>query len=122
MASALDVRIVKNNDIAIQFSVKDKNGVAVNLTDFIIKWQVKKSVKAVAVITKDSQGNGINIISAAGGTFVVRVAAIDTTNLDPGSYFHEAILTDPFDNSVTLTDLGLAVGAFFLREQYAIQD
>lgn len=121
MASTLDVKVVKNNDIGIQFFVKDKFGQPQNITDFQIKWQVKKSAKAIPLITK-TIGSGIEITSPDAGVFLVRVNASDTANLAAGSYFHEATVTDPSGKSITLTDLGLGVGVFFLREEYAQQD
>ena len=122
MPSQLDVRIVKNNSITLQFLVKDKNEVPLNITDFIIKWQVKKTFKSEALITKSTGGHGISIIDAPNGAFSIVINAADTIDLPQGSYFHEAIVTDTQGKSVTLTDLDLAVGVFYLREQYTPQD
>lgn len=121
MASTLDIKIVKNNDIAVQFFVKDKFGQPQNITDFQIKWQVRKSAKALPVITK-SIGNGISIITPDMGVFLVRISAADTVNLIAGSYFHEAVITDTQGKSITLTDLGLGAGVFFIRDEIAQQD
>ena len=122
MASPLDINIVKNNDILIQFSIKDTFGAPMNITDFVIKWQVKKTFKTKALITKETGGLGIVITDRLCGVFVVSIEAEDTEDLAAGSYFHEAIATDTSGKSVTLTDLGLEVGAFVLREQYARQN
>ena len=78
MPSQLDVRIVKNNSITLQFLVKDKNEVPLNITDFIIKWQVKKTFKSEALITKSTGGHGISIIDAPNGAFSIVINAADT--------------------------------------------
>ena len=120
MAGPLDIRMVLNNDRNVQFNVVDNLGNPVNITDFQIRWQVKKSYLSEALITK-TVGSGITMTDPSLGQFVVQILAADTVNLAPGSYFHEAIVTDTTGKSTTLTDLGLAVGVFFLREQYAVQ-
>jgi hypothetical protein len=119
----LDIRMVKNNDINFQFSVFDNNGNPLRITDYIIVWQVRKSYLSAPVITKTTLTSppGVVMVNAEGGIFMVVLAASDTVNLPPGNYFHEAILTDTSGKSVTLTDLGLDVGTFYLREQYAVQ-
>ena len=117
----LDIRMVKNNDISFQFSVFDNNGNPLRITDYVIVWQVRKSYLSTPVISKDSRTGGIVMVNAEGGTFMVVLRAEDTVDIAPGSYFHEAILTDTGGKSVTLTDLGLDVGTFYLREQYAVQ-
>lgn len=123
MPSPLDMRIVKNNDVLVQITVLDKFGNPMNITDFIIKWQVKKSAKHKPVIVKDSTVNGsIAIVNGDAGIFVIEIDAEDTEHLPAGTYFHEAIVTDTIGKSVTLTDLGLGVGVLYLREQYAHQD
>ena len=124
MASTnLNIKIVKNNDIIVQFAVKDSFGVAINTTDFNIKWEVKKTSKTEALITKRTGGEGIiHVDPSSDGVFLVFINAIDTVNLDAGSYFHEAVLTDYQNKSVTLTDISGKAGAFQIREQFAIQD
>ena len=120
MASPLDIRMVQNNDQNFQFNVLDNNQNPVNITDFQIVWQVKKSFLSAALITK-TVGSGITMVNPSQGQFVVSLLAADTASMAPGSYFHEAIATDTTGKSTTLTDLGLAVGVFFIREQYAVQ-
>ena len=123
MPSPLDMRIVKNNDVLVQITVLDKFGNPMNITDFRIRWQVKKSAKSRPVIIKDSTLNGsIAIVNGDAGVFVIQIDAEDTEHLQPGSYFHECTVTDTIGKTVTLTDMGLGVGVFYLREQYARQD
>lgn len=122
MTSSLDIRVVKHNDITIQYTVKDKSGNIVDLTGSHIKWQVKKTYKTDALITKQSDAGGIVITDAVNGVFSIILDAIDTLNIAPGDYKHEAIVTNSAGKSVTLTDLGLSVGDFQLREQYTDQD
>ena len=120
MTGPLDIRMVLNNDINVQFNVLDIDGVPINITGFTILWQVKKSYLGLALISK-TVGSGILITNAAGGVFVVSIAAADTAAMSPGEYKHECCLTDTYGKSVTLTGFGLEVGRFVLREEYAVQ-
>ena len=115
--------MVKNNDIIVQFAVVDKFGDPLKITDFNIKWEVKKTSKTESVITKRTGGEGIIHVSpSSDGVFLLFIDAIDTVNLDSGSYFHEAILTDYKNKNVTLTNISGNAGTFQLRDQYTIQD
>ena len=117
----LDVRLVKNNDVKLRFSVKNNIGNAVNITGYTIKWEVKKKSDALAYITKSTTLGSIVIEDAPNGIFSVLIDAIDTVSMEAGVYYHEAVITNSDGKSVTLTDSNVNVGQFVLREQYTQQ-
>lgn len=120
MASILDKTIIKNNDYRLFFIVTDKAGSAVDITGFTIKYQVRKSVGTEPVITK-TNSSGITLNNPTQGIFTVLVDAADTKFLVTGAYYHEAVMTDLFGNSTTLTDSALSFGILNLRDQIAVQ-
>ena len=119
--ATIDIVMTQNNDITVRFTARDSTGNPVNITDFTILWEVKKSYLSAALITKSTGGHGITITNTTGGNFTVALAAADTKTLEPGSYLHQATLTDTFGNSVSLTGLGGTTGVFKLIPQIAVQ-
>ena len=95
-------KIVAQNDVILKFTVTDQDGVAVNLTSATIKWSLKKSLEADAVITKTT-ASGISITNAAGGIFEVTITDTDATDL-VGRYYSEAVITDNAGKIYTITN------------------
>lgn len=122
MASLLDIEMTVNNDVTLAWTVKDKQGNIINITDFTVIWEVKKSYLAPALITKKTGGHGIVVTNGSAGQFQVTLDASDTANLAPISYFHQATLGDNSGKHVTLTGLGGSAGTFTLLPQIAVQD
>jgi hypothetical protein len=117
----LDVKFVKNNDIKLRFSVKNEIGNPLNITGYTIKWELKKSFDSMAFISKSTAFGTIVFENAMNGIFSVLINAEDTANIDAGTYYHEAVITNLAGESVTLTDSAVNVGQFVLREQYTQQ-
>lgn len=122
MVSPLDIRIKKNNDYRLIFTVKRRDGSIVDITDFSIKYQARKTITGPALITKSTDDNSIAIINAALGTFVVLINAEDTRLLESGAYYHEAVMTDTVGKVTTLTDLAVSLPQLYLVNQIAKQN
>lgn len=88
----------------LNYTVKDRTGAAVNLTGASITWRMAAARDGAALVSK-STSSGITVTSAANGLFTVALAAADTATLEPGTYWHQATVTDGSGNVVTiLTD------------------
>jgi hypothetical protein len=77
-------------DKVLQFTVRDKLGVVVNITGWTITWALRADPEpsSPVLITK-SVGTGIVITNGAGGIFEVTVAAGDYTLVTgPDKYYH----------------------------------
>lgn len=122
MVSPLDIRLKKNNDYRLIFTVKKRDFSIVDLTDFSLKYQVRKTINGPALITKTIEDNSIAIISATDGTFVVLINAEDTRLLEAGVYFHEVVTVDTVGRVTTLTDLSVTLPQLYLVDQVARQD
>lgn len=124
MASSLDTRVKKNNKFKLIFNVKNRAGTAINITDFTIKYEVRKTVTSDAVISKttDDSNTDILLTDPVSGAFTIDVLAADTKDLPAGEYFHEVVLVDTFGNATTLTDLGVGFPRLYLVDQIAHQD
>lgn len=122
MVSPLDIRIKKNNDYRLIFTVRKKDGSIVDITDFTLKYQVRKTVNGPNLITKTTDDTTIAIISAEDGTFVVLINAEDTKTLDAGAYLHEVVAVDTVGRVTTLTDLAVTLPQLYLVDQIARQD
>lgn len=115
---SLDVKVVKNTNARIEFSVKNRSGNSINITDYDIKWQIKKSLNGIPLITKTTQDSGIILTDEVNGKFQVKIEPEDTNSLPAGEYYHEALLTTPAGEYVTLTNNEFNAGIFLLRDQY----
>lgn len=73
-------------------SVKDADGVAVNLTGAAVKWQAARSFGKASVLSKATSGSGIVLTNASGGIFTITLDPDDTEDLK-GNYYHEAQVT-----------------------------
>lgn len=73
-------------------TVRDADGVAVDLTGAGIKWQCARSFGKASVLSKATGGSGIAITSASGGIFTVTLSPSDTESMG-GNYYHEAQVT-----------------------------
>lgn len=70
----------------------DVNGT--NLTGAAITWIMAESKVSTAVlITKTVAGGGITLTNPAAGIYTVHLDPVDSTNLDHGVYYHEAMIT-----------------------------
>lgn len=116
--TSLDVKVAKNTHVKLEFHVKNNIGSPVNLTDYQVKWQIKKSVGSLPLITKTTLDDSIEIIDAVKGRFQVKIYPEDTIDLPATEYYHEALLTTAGGEFVTLTNGEFVAGIFLLRDQY----
>ena len=73
-----------------------KNSVALDLTDYEIKIQIRLGDKRGRVFKSFIIGDGITIIDAAAGKFNWDAFLMDVTT--PGKYFYDVEFTDPDKN------------------------
>lgn len=92
------VRMIQNFDMVagdhktLVITVKDADGVAVNIASATIKWQCARSLGKASNISKATGGSGITITDAANGVFTVTLNPSDTNSL-VGNFIHEAEVT-----------------------------
>jgi ethanolamine utilization microcompartment shell protein EutS len=86
------------------------NGGPLNLTGCKIRWVMGKTVDSSNLINKDSEGNGISIVDAAGGLGTLTLTPGDTRGMTAGEYYHEAEFEDSYGNVSPLFS-----GPFFLK-------
>lgn len=91
MAASTTITIKRNNDRNLQVSVV-KDGVAVDITDWVIRFAVK-------VNQNDSDADAIinevaTITDAVGGEATIAIAAADTANVATGPYFYDILAVD----------------------------
>lgn len=60
-------------------------------TASLIKWSVAQNERSNPVLTKSYPASGITIPSPEDGQFLIQIDSDDTSGLDPGLYYHEAI-------------------------------
>lgn len=97
---AIDHEMVQGDTVALDFSIVDAAGDAVDLTGATVRWQMSRSVQATAILSK-SVGSGITVTNAAGGLFTVDLAPADTVDL-AGTFYYEAEIIDASDNVSTV--------------------
>ncbi|MDI6872557.1 MAG: hypothetical protein QME79_14635 [Bacillota bacterium] len=90
MIMALSVH--RKNDLALQVSLQDESGAALNITGAALTFVVRSL--AAAVITKTTEpGGGITVTDAAAGKVEVTLTNADT-DLPAGTYDYELLVTD----------------------------
>lgn len=77
------------DDIKLAFTATEsETGDALNLSGLSIKWALSRQAGGKTLLTKDLATGGINVISAALGTFEVVLGPTDTDGFS-GTYYHE---------------------------------
>lgn len=74
--------------ITMEFTAKEENGSALNLTGLTLKWSLGRKSEGPALLTK-TDGAGITVTDAAAGKFTVTLDPQDTLKFN-GDYYHEA--------------------------------
>lgn len=88
MTTKTNVEIWAGDVRTLTFTARDYSNAIINLTDATITWKVGRGPGALALIQKTG-----SIVSAAGGTFSVALAAGDTNTLRQRDYVHDATVT-----------------------------
>jgi len=76
------------------FTYKDSDGVAINLTGYSARSQIRASPSAPTAILSTSTQAGTIVITAATGTIAFAVSATTTAALTPGNYVWDLELVD----------------------------
>lgn len=87
--------MTSGDTFTLNYTVRDAAGVAIDLTNATVKWQLARSVKEGALISKVT-GNSpteIELTTPESGAFAVYLLPADTAQL-AGRYYHEAEVTD----------------------------
>ena len=124
MASQLDTRVKKNNSFRLIYQVTNRTCDPVDITGFVVKYEVRKTLSSNPVISKASTdiNADVFITDAINGVITIFVRGDDTKDLPMGEYFHEVVLTDPFGNSTNLSDISVGFPKLYLVDQIARQD
>lgn len=87
-------RVVKGDDVKLNFTIKDRQDAAVDITNSqAITFKVKKEVGTENAISK-SLGDGITITNGAQGELSVTLGSADTDALNIGGHVMELQITD----------------------------
>jgi hypothetical protein len=107
----------RGNSLTIEIKVADQNGLPIDLSAVEAKWCFARSAQAklagdVFVQKTNDPGGGIVIDPQTDGFdwMFVTLKPVDTENVAPGNYYHEAEVIDGAGNIFTV-----AVGKFKLQ-------
>lgn len=94
-------------DRTFQFTVTKPDGSAQPITGWSLEWVLRRHpAEGAALITKTTP-TGVAITNGSAGVCEVRIAAADTRELAPGTYFHTLARSD--QGSKTVLAFGEAV-------------
>ena len=104
MAAYSEITIEQGANLTSTITVNDIQGDAVNLTTYSASSQLRKSYysSSANTITATITGN-------ANGQITLSMTAANTSNLTPGRYVFDLIITNSTDNSVTRVIEGTAI-------------
>ncbi len=104
MAAYSEITIEQGANLTSTVTVNDTQGDAVNLTTYSASAQLRKSYysSSANTLTAIITGN-------ANGQITLSMTAANTSNLTPGRYVYDLIITNSTDNSVTRVVEGTAV-------------
>ena len=89
MSANRELEMHAGDDFKIDVTVKDDDGVIVDISAAtIILFGISLIKRGVALLTKDLT-NGITITNGPNGQLRITLAAVDTADLLPRTYFHE---------------------------------
>jgi hypothetical protein len=104
LAAYSEITIEQGANLTSTITVNDTQGDAVNLTTYSASAQLRKSYysSSANTLTAIITGN-------ANGQITLSMTAANTSNLTPGRYVYDLIITNSTDNSVTRVVEGTAV-------------
>lgn len=102
-AGNLDIRIDQGSVFALSLEYTDAAGVAVNLTGFTARMQVRKSATAPAPVLNLTSGSGITLGGAA-GTIALYASDSTTAGVPAGDYVYSLELDPGGGNSFRLLE------------------
>ena len=112
-----NLSMVRGDTRTIRIRVTDKAGAPINLSGATARWWMGTSADRTKPVhvRKATGGQGLTIETEAEGgvtyyALVIVLAPADTAEVPPGTWFHEAEVTDASNNVGTVTQ-----GSFTLR-------
>ncbi len=100
MAVTYNTVIDQGADWYINFTYKNPNGTAINLTGYTAALQVRTSPLALTAVLTLTSGSGITITGAS-GLIEVHATAAQTAAITNGKYAYDIEITAPTTNVVT---------------------
>lgn len=97
-----NVEIYRGDNRTFQVTVKDGDGVAVDITGAAIKFSVKEEISDTDYEIQKTVGSGITITDAANGIYEVYLLPADTQNMGVGIYEYDSELTTAGGNVYTV--------------------
>lgn len=89
------------DDFKINVTVRDKDGVVVNLTGVIaVVWALSKAPGKTALVTK-GLGTGVVVTDAVNGVLQVTIDTVDTEDYS-GQFYHEIQILDSLGKKATV--------------------
>lgn len=89
-----DFELVSGNDKTINFTHRDRNGVAVDITGATITWALSNTAKSKTPIISYTSPTNIAITEPLNGKYTVSIQDTDTEPLPGGEYYHEVRISD----------------------------
>ena len=111
-------QIRQGEDYTLEFTVRNRDGSAKDLTGAGVRWVLSESVDSGQKILK-TVGGGITIPVGTDGKFEVALDDGDTSGLD-GKYHHEAEVTDS-DAKIQIVGVGSALIALSIFWQLSTE-
>lgn len=84
-----DFTMFAGDSKTLEVTVKDADGVVVDITGATIRWSLARSVNSTPALLQKAVGSGITITDGPNGRFDVALANADTETLSD-AYYHEA--------------------------------
>jgi hypothetical protein len=104
LAAYSEITIEQGANLTSTITVNDIQGDAVNLTTYSASSQLRKSYYSSSANTLTA-----TITGNANGQITLSMTAANTSNLTPGRYVFDLIITNSTDNSVTRVIEGTAI-------------
>jgi hypothetical protein len=104
LAAYSEITIEQGANLTSTITVNDTQGDAVNLTTYSASSQLRKSYYSSSANTLTA-----TITGNANGQITLSMTAANTSNLTPGRYVFDLIITNSTDNSVTRVIEGTAI-------------
>jgi hypothetical protein len=104
LAAYVEITIEQGANLTSTVTVNDTQGDSVNLSTYSASAQLRKSYYSSSANTLSA-----TITGNANGQITLSMTAANTSNLTPGRYVYDLIITNSVDNSVTRVVEGTAV-------------
>ena len=101
MATTAHLSVVRGDDKTYEVTVKDRNGVVVNITSYTASFTVRVQPLDTAAIFTKTLASGIALTAPTTGVLQVTLTAADTTQ-DLGKYHYDLQVVDTGGNILTV--------------------